>query len=223
MRKNNNGNIMVTPRSPPSSIRGSARVATISGIDGQQTQKGTFFNVDHIIDQVRQRRQVQRQEDNFVDRLARTILPFSPVAGAPGSTNLMEDDAVLNEAQRFCYCDDVEGDAKDEDWIECSSCKQWYHLLCTGWKREEDNGCQYLVAPFGHQVLLDGSSDNPWFCIRCWERQKALCLEVTIFLIPTVLPHLILLVFFLARSKIKFQECCFKLRRRIEYILVKLI
>jgi hypothetical protein len=166
---------MVTPRSPQSSIRGSARIASISGADGRQTQKGTFFNVDRI-DQVRQRRQVQRQEDNFVDRLARTILPFSAVAGAPGSTNLMEDDAVLNEAQRFCYCDDVEGDATDEDWIECSSCKQWYHLLCTGWKREEDNGCQYLVAPFGHRVLVDVSSDNPWFCIRCWERQKAPCL-----------------------------------------------
>ncbi len=93
----------------------------------------------------------------------------------PSSPNLMEEDT---EAQRFCYCDNVQDDRmkEDDDWIECSHCEQWYHLPCTGWKREDDNGCQYLVAPFEHQVLVDGSSDNPWFCIRCWELQKAPCL-----------------------------------------------
>jgi hypothetical protein len=44
----------------------------------------------------------------------------------------MEDDTfILNEAQQFCYCEDVEGNAtdEDEDWIKCSNCVQWYHLL----------------------------------------------------------------------------------------------
>jgi hypothetical protein len=105
----------VTPRSPTSSIRGTARHQSRSGANGCPTQKGTTYDDDRL-DYLAERTQVQREDNNLFDRIAQPILPLSPLASPPSSPNLTEDGT---EAQHFCYCDDVHDDPmEDEDWVE---------------------------------------------------------------------------------------------------------
>jgi hypothetical protein len=123
--------------------------------------------------------QHQKQKDNnFVERITCTTLPFSPepighttptysidtsTNQSNGNSDLErdanqtgkhnpEEEKTAADKERFCYCDDLDGDTiQDNEWIECAECYGlYYHLACTGWTLEEENdNKQILVAPFG--------------------------------------------------------------------------
>ena len=101
---------------------------------------------------------------------------------ARSSVELMSGGIAIVTFTVKCATKDEGNCTQHPDWIQCSGkCERWFHLECVKWTVKRDpttNQPTSIVAPWdaSTEILLDGLSDgnsNPWYCIACWELQKA--------------------------------------------------